>query len=31
MTLENLLERASKAYYEGSPIMEDWEFDALSS
>jgi len=31
MSIEKLLERASKAYYEGSPIMHDWEFDALES
>lgn len=31
MSIEALLEKASKAYYEGTPIMEDWEFDAISS
>ena len=31
MSIEKLLERASKAYYEGSPIMHDWEFDAIES
>ena len=31
MSIEKLLERASKAYYEGNPIMHDWEFDALES
>ena len=31
MSIEKLLERASKAYYEGSPIMHDWEFDALEN
>ena len=30
MSIEKLLERASKAYYEGSPIMHDWEFDAIA-
>ena len=31
MSIEKLLERASKAYYEGNPIMHDWEFDAIES
>ena len=30
MSIKNLLERASKAYYEGNPIMEDFQFDELA-
>jgi|TARA_B110000438_G_C15807430_1_gene648083 DNA ligase (NAD+) len=29
MSIEKLLDEASKAYYEGEPIMHDWQFDAL--
>ena len=30
MSLKYLLEQANKAYYEGAPIMPDYQFDELS-
>lgn len=30
MSVENLLQKASKAYYEGTPIMSDVQFDMLA-
>ena len=29
--MKKLLEAASKAYYEGNPLMSDEQFDALAS
>jgi DNA ligase (NAD+) len=29
MSIEKLLDQASKAYYKGEPIMHDWQFDTL--
>ena len=30
MSLKHLLEQASKAYYEGKPIMPDYQFDEIA-
>ena len=30
MSLKYLLEQASKAYYEGKPIMPDYQFDEIA-
>ena len=30
MSLKRLLEQASKAYYEGKPIMPDYQFDEIA-